>query len=524
MPGRPRIRCYLSYMAVAAAVLTQSAFSATRTAPFALEEASIDSVHRAFAERTLSCHQLVAAYLKRIAAFDKKGPKLNAMITVNPQALAAADALDSRYRTDSSKVGSLHCIPILLKDNYDTADMRTTGGSLNLKESQPKRDAFTVAKLRAAGVVVMGKTNLSELAMSGLTVSSLQGQTLNPYDLTRNPGGSSGGTGAGIAANYAVFGTGSDTGQSIRSPSSANSLVGIRSTRGLISRGGIIPISLTQDEAGPIARNVTDLARAMDVMVGYDPDDPITAAGVGHIPGTYTAFLDRAGLKGKRIGVLRQFFGTEAIHAEVNRVINADLDAMKSLGAEIVDIQVADLDALTADMATSPFEAKTALNGYFATLGPGAPVTTLTEFIARGGYHQSIDQALKLAEAKPDGMTSLEYEKIFVRRDNLRKAILFVMAQNRLDAIVYPHQKRLVVPIGEEQVERNGVLSNATGFPAITLPGGFSAPTQSAPLGVPVGVELLGREWSEGMLISMGYAFEQGTHFRKPPMSTPFTR
>lgn len=491
----------------------------SRAGAFTLEEATIASVHKAFADKSLTCRQLVDGYLKRIAAYDHKGPKINAVITVNPKARATADALDAAYKADPAKAGALHCIPILLKDNNNTADLPTTGGSVILRTARPVKDAFTVAKLRAAGAVVVAKVNLSELALSGMSVSSLGGQTLNPYDLTRTPGGSSGGTGAGVAANYALFGTGSDTGQSIRSPSSANSLVGLRATRGLISRAGILPISQTQDEAGPLTRTVEDLARAMDVMAGYDPDDPITAAGAGHIPKTYRDFLKADALKGKRIGVLRQYFGTDAVHADVNAVMAKDLAALTSLGAEVVDVAIPDLDALTADMGTSPFELKTVFDSYLKTLGPAPPVKDFAAFVAKGGYHPTLTETLKTAAAK--GMNEPAYAAIFQRRDALRRAVLATMAAHRVDALLYPHQKRLVVPVGTDQVERNGVLSNATGFPALTLPGGFSAPTKDAPVGVPVGMELLGREWSEGTLIGMGYAFEQATKFRKPPPNTP---
>src|SRR5688572_6750371 len=212
----------------------------------------------------------------------------------------------------------LDCIPVILKDNYDTADMPTTGGSITLAESVPLRDAFVVRKLREAGAIILAKANLTELARGGTTVSSLGGQTRNPYDLTRTPGGSSGGTGAAIAASFGVVGTGSDTGQSVRSPASAQSLVGLRPTRGLISRSGIIPASTSQDEAGPITRTVADAARMLDVMAGYDPDDPITAFGAHRIPASYAAFLKPDALKGARIGVLTEFFGRDPVHQEVN--------------------------------------------------------------------------------------------------------------------------------------------------------------------------------------------------------------
>ena len=245
----------------------------------AVEGATIASVTRAFADGSLTCRVLVQGYLARIEAYDDRGPGLNALITVNPQALAEAEAMDSAFRQDRTAVGPLHCVPVVLKDNYDTADLPTTGGSRTLAGSRPPRDAFTVKKLRDAGALILAKANLQELAMGGNTVSSLGGQTRNPYDLTRTPGGSSGGTGAAIAAGFGLAGTGSDTGQSIRSPASANNLVGLRPTRGLVSRRGIIPVSATQDEGGPITRTVADAARMLEVMAGFDPEDPVTPPG-----------------------------------------------------------------------------------------------------------------------------------------------------------------------------------------------------------------------------------------------------
>jgi Asp-tRNA(Asn)/Glu-tRNA(Gln) amidotransferase A subunit family amidase len=408
-----------------------------------------------------------------------------------------------------------------LKDNYDTADMPTTGGSLTLAESVPPQDAFVVKKLREAGALILAKANLTELARGGTTVSSLGGQTRNPYDVTRTPGGSSGGTGAAIAASFGITGTGSDTGQSIRSPASAQSLVGLRPTRGLISRSGIIPISTTQDEAGPITRTVEDAARMLDVMAGYDADDPITAFAVQKIPKSYTALLDRDGLKGARIGVLMDFFGREAVHQEVNVVTETAIKKMTEAGATMIRINIPNLDVLTRDIQVSQYETKIAFNNYLARLGPRAPVKTLDEFIARGEFHSSLKAELETDRRVVDGLNDPEYKNRLLRRNALRQAVMTAIAENKLDAILYPHQRRLVVPIGEDQVDRNGVLSNSTGFPAIAFPGGFSTPTNSSPLGVPVGIELLGPEWSEPVLIKLAYAFEQAAKTRRPPASTP---
>ena len=264
-----------------------------------LDEASVRSIHAAIDAKKATCAQVVRHYLDRIEAYDDRGPVVNAIITVNPHAIETAEQLDRLFPAGRYS-RPLYCIPVVLKDNFHTADMPTTGGSLTFAKMQTPEDGFVVKKLRDAGAIVVAKANLHELARAGTTVSSLGGQTKNPYDLTRTPGGSSGGTGAAIAANFGVLGTGSDTGQSIRSPSSANSLVGLRATRGLVSRGGVMPFSTTQDEAGPIVRTVEDAARMLDVIAGYDPADPITAFSTGHIPRSYTASLDPGGLKGAR--------------------------------------------------------------------------------------------------------------------------------------------------------------------------------------------------------------------------------
>ena len=486
---------------------------------FVLEETTITKIHAGFTSGALTCRQLATAYLNRIEAFDADGPELKAIISLNPRALQTAAEMDARFARDASSVGPLHCIPLVLKDNFDTADLPTTGGAVTLAESIPPDDAFVVARLRAAGALVLAKSNLTELARGGTTVSSLGGQTKNPYDLTRTPGGSSGGTGAAIASNFAAIGTGSDTGQSIRSPASAQSLVGLRPTRGLVSRDGIIPLSTTQDAVGPITRTVEDAARMLDAMAGYDPRDPITAFSLGKIPETYTNSLDRAGLDGARIGVLLDFFGTETVHEDVNAVTAAAVARMEAMGTTIVEIRIPGLTELTRDLAVSRFEGKVAFNAYLEE--SRATVTTLSEFIRRGTFHEAIRESLEADEEVADGLNDPEYRRRLRRRQALRQAVMTVMADHRLDAILYPHQRRLVAKIGEPQLERNGVLSNGTGFPAITFPGGFSTATAAAPIGVPIGIELLGAAWSEPTLLAFAFAFEQAARVRFPPDSTP---
>lgn len=486
---------------------------------FVLEEAAIEGIHRAMRQGILTCRSLVEMYLKRIAEFDQKGPALNAVILLNPRALEIADEMDAAFR-QKGFVGPLHGIPLLLKDNVDTGDMDTTGGSLSLKGFRPEDDAFITKKLKAAGALILAKVNLHEFAIWGETASSILGQTLNPYDLTRTPGGSSGGTGAGLAANFGTVGIGSDTINSIRSPASACSLVGIRPTIGLVSRDGIIPYSLTQDTAGPITRTVTDAVAVLDAIAGYDPDDDATAWSVGQVPETYTKYLDPKGLQGKRIGVLRSFFGTGPEHQEVNVAIEKCLEAMREQGAEIVEVKDAiDANYLVSEVSVHLYDLKDHLNSYLSILGPKAEVHSLSDVIASGKYHPGIEANIKKAETL--STDSPEYRERLVKRAALQTQTMKLLADYKLDALVYPHQKRLVVPVGQTQIERNGVLGSVTGFPSIVVPGGFSAATESAPIGVPIGLEILGRPWSEPGLIQIAYAFEQATKLRRPPASTP---
>src|SRR5271168_3111546 len=330
----------LVYLLMAGTVMllanSPGAESAAKT--FHLEEATISDVHAAYLSGALTSAKLVQAYLERIQAYDQAGPKLNAVILLNPKALEEAAALDEQLRKTGKFVGPLHGIPVLLKDNVNTKDMPTTGGSLSLAGYTPATDAAITQKLRSAGAIILAKVNLHEFAVWGETVSSIRGQTLNPYDLTRTPGGSSGGTGAGRAANFAIAGIGTDTVNSIRSPASANSIVGIRPTLGLVSRAGVIPYSFTQDAAGPLARTVTDAAKMLNVLVGYDTNDPATAWSVGNVEKDYTKFLKADGVKGKRIGVLRSFFGTAPINDEVNIIANQAIEDLKKSGATIVEL------------------------------------------------------------------------------------------------------------------------------------------------------------------------------------------
>jgi Asp-tRNA(Asn)/Glu-tRNA(Gln) amidotransferase A subunit family amidase len=503
-----------------AGLVLASVANAQTTTGFRFQEATIASVHRALASGALTCTQLTRLYLDRIDAYDRKGPVLRAILTVNPRAMELAAEMDRSYKSNPASAGSLHCIPIILKDNFNTHDMPTTAGFIGMKDSVPPADAFTVERMRRAGALILAKANLQEFARGGMSVSSLGGQVRNPYDLTRTPGGSSGGTGAAIAANFGLLGTGSDTGQSIRSPASANNLVGIRPTRGLVSRAGVVPNSLTQDEIGPITRTVTDAALLLDVMAGYDPSDPITAFSHGRIPKSYTSLLSADALRGSRIGLMTNMLGTAERHQEVNEVMEGVAARMASLGATIVRFDLPEYDKLAGSVSTGQFEARTVMERYFARLGPGAPVKTLADVVA--AKTSVVHETLAADLARVDDMSSQAYKDRMLNRDRLRLAVATKIADLNLDAILYPLQKILVAPIGPgEQPERNGTLSNGTGFPAVTFPGGFSPPTASAPLGVPVGAELLGLDHDEPKLLAYAYAFEQATRLRRLPASTP---
>jgi len=496
-----------------------AATKASSLVKFKLEDASIADVHKAFKSGELTAKKLVEMYLKRIEAYDRKGPKLNAVITVNPKALEEAAALDAKFRK-SGPAGPLHGIPVLLKDNVNTKDMPTTGGSRSLEGYVPPCDAAIAKKLRDAGAIVIAKVNLHEYAVWGETVSSMLGQTLNPYDLTRTPGGSSGGTGAALAANFGIVGIGTDTVNSIRSPASSNSIVGIRPTIGLVSRNGIIPYSFTQDAAGPMARTVKDAAKMLNVLAGYDPGDPATAWSIGNIQKDYTKYLKIDGLKGKRIGILRSFFGTQPIHEEVNAVTNKAIEDCKKLGATLVELSTPDIDSgkIANEISVHLYDLRPDLDSYLGDPKANTPVKSLEQIIASGKYHPGIEKNIK--EAMTLKHDASYYERL-AKRTRLQDRVMALMAEQMLDALIFPHQKRPVVPVGGTQVERNGSLGSVTGFPSIVVPGGFTKPTESAAIGVPVGVEFFGRPWTEGLLIEIGYAYEQGTKMRRVPATTP---
>lgn len=478
------------------------------------DELSIQSLHQSVIEKKTTFKQTMQSYLDAIAQMDQKGAKLNSIITLNPNALAEAEAADLEFKK-TGQLKSLQGVPVLLKDNVDTANLLTTGGSISLKDNVPTSDGFIAEKLKEAGAIVIAKTNLHEFAVWGETRSSILGQTLNPYDLTKTPGGSSGGTGASVAANFGIIGIGTDTINSIRSPASANSLVGLRPTIGLVSRAGIIPYSFTQDTAGPITRTVEDAAKTLNVLVAYDPADPITAL-AKNLKVDYTQALKKEGLKDKRIGVLNSFFGQESVHESTNIVIRNAIGQMQKSGARIIELaEPINADSLVNQVSVHLYDLEEDLNTYLVDHPKQKPVKNLEALIQSGqfdaGIKANIEKAVTLSK------TSDEYKKRLMLREKLQKEVQSLMQKHQLDAIVFPHQKRLVATVGESQVERNGVLGSVTGFPSIVVPAGFSPQTKTAALGVPVGIEIFGQPLSESTLIEIAYAYEQNFPMRKKP-------
>lgn len=478
---------------------------------FEVAEASITDLQRAMAEGRATSKSLVQAYLKRIEAFDTHGPKLNSLILLNPKALQEAEALD-KERAAKGPRGPLHGIPIIVKDNYSTTDMQTTAGSMALFGFVPSADAFQIKKLREAGAVILGKSNLHELASGITTISSAGGQTLNPYDPTRNPGGSSGGTGAAIAASLAAVGMGSDTCGSIRIPSSQNNLVGLRPTKGLSSIAGIVPLSTTQDTGGPLARTVEDLAIVLDATIGEDPADPATVK-PGQVRPLFRDALKTGSLKGARIGVLEPLFGDSTDDQEVIKLIRTAVEDMKKRGAVSVTIAMPELTAALTMNSLIGFEFAEDLAGYLKQYGP-AQVSSLKEIMDKGLYHAQLETNFRLRVNSP-GRDSEDYRKAQAKRAAVTAMILKLMDEQKLDALVYPTMKRVPAKVGEVQPGSNCQMSPSTGFPAISIPAGFTAS------GLPVGVELFGRPFDDGKLVSYAFDYEQATHHRKAPALTP---
>jgi amidase len=475
-------------------------------------EKSLDDLQRAMQAGDVTSRQLVDIYIARIEAYDQHGPALNAITTLNPKARETADALDAE-RASRGLRGPLHGIPVLVKDNYETVEMPTAAGSIALATFHPARDAFLVRRLKDAGAVIVGKTNMHELAAGITTVGSRFGQTKNPYDLGRNPGGSSGGTGAAVAANFAAAGMGSDTCGSIRIPAAHNNLVGLRGTQGLSSRTGIVPLSTTQDIGGPIARSISDLAVLLDVTVGVDPADPQTAVTTGKILSSYRAGLKGDAIKGARLGVVRSLFGTATDDQEVTGIVNKALEALEKAGAEVTDVVVPGLDDLLRDSSMINSDFKFDLAEYLAR-AENPPVKSLGEILDRGLYHAALESAFRARNAV-ESRESDDSRRARIKRVALRHALEAVLDEHTLTALVYPTLRRKPARIGDAQPGTVCQVSAHSGLPALAIPAGFSSDD------LPIGMELLGAAFSEMDLLSLGYSIEKTLTLRRPPFSTP---
>jgi amidase len=491
---------------------------------FELDELTLDDLQKALQSGQSTSHSLTEKYLARIQEIDKAGPRINAIIEVNPEALAIADALDKERKEKGSR-GPLHGIPVLIKDNIDTADrMGTTAGSLALIGSRPPKDAFVAAQLRKAGAVILGKTNLSEWAniRSSHSTSGWSGRgglTRNPYALDRNPCGSSSGTGAAISANLAAVGVGTETDGSVVCPSSANGLAGLKPTVGLVSRAGIVPISHSQDTAGPMARTVRDVAILLGAMAGVDSEDPATEASSGKAHPDYTKFLDADGLKGARLGVVRKYFG---FNDAVDELMNKLIAEMKQAGAAIVD--PADIPTIgkfdESELTVFYYELKADLAAYLARLGSSAPVKSLKDVIEFNQRNREKEmpyfgQDLFLKSEEKGPLTSKEYLDALASNHKLTRAegIDFVMDKFKLDALVAPTAGPAWLTDlinGDHAAGGSSSAAAVAGYPNINVTGGLIS-------GLPVGISFFGRAWSEPTLLKIAYGFEQLTKARQKP-------
>ena len=515
-----RTRLDLSRSAVFALCAALLGPCAAAAPGFEVSEASIAETQHAISEHRVTCHQVIEQYLDRIRAYDQS-TRLNSLVLVNPRALEEADRFDLKFK-QAAEIHGLQCIGVIVKDNYDTKDLQTTGGSLAMKWFVPQTDAFMVQRIRAAGAIILAKSNMAEWAFSPYeTVSSIAGITRNPYNLDYVPAGSSGGTAAAVAANLGAVGLGTDTGNSIRGPSSHNALVGIRPTLGLTSRDGIIPLFLGADVGGPIVRTVEDAAALLDVVAGYDPQDAITKNSDGHIPKTYKAFLDRRGLRGARIGVYRPYIETPSTDPEIKALTEKAILDLKAQGAVIVDpFVIADFEALTKSIFCGDFQ--TDLNGYFAAHGQGASYNTLAQIIESGLYLPYIESRLKTtAAAKPASEADRTVCPDVYHNDKkiaFRAAIRAAMAHAKVQAIIYPTWSNAPRKVGDDKSpagDNSQVLSPQSGFPAITVPMGYTHGE------LPAGLTFLGDAFDEGTLIKFAYAYEQATKHRHPPAAFP---
>jgi amidase len=489
-----------------------------------LEETTIADIHHAFRVRSLTCRQLVQRYIDRIEAYDRKGPALNSIVNVNQNALAEADRLDDFLSRSRTFVGPLHGIPVVVKDQAETKGIVTTFGSIALDGYIPQEDATVIAKLKEAGAIILAKSTMPDFATSWFGFSSKSGETKNPYVLERDPGGSSSGTGAAVAANLATVGIGEDTGGSIRAPASFNNLIGVRVTPGLISRTGMSPLVVFQDTAGPMTRTVTDAAILLDAMVGYDPRDPYTAAYAiaGHT-GSYTRHLDRDGLKGARIGVLTQAFGSDSDPEalQVNTLVRAAIKRMEASGAEFVEIAMPNLTERIVDTSLYLLHSRHDIDRFLGAR-PELPYHTIGEIYKAKKYHPILDLFELIVEGPVHPTDDPDYYRKLAAREDFQRDTVNLLAQKSLVAMCFPCVQ--VLPPTKTEVKNgkwstlgfpsNTFIASQVGMPSICVPAGFTDER------IPVGMEIVVYPYHEPDLFRLGYAFEQATHYRKAPEST----
>jgi len=509
------------------APLSHAQSSKAKTVPFQIMETTIEDIHAAYKTGKLTAHQLVQSYLDRINAYDKQGPRINSIITLNPKALEEADKLDAQLK-NSGLVGPLHGIPVLVKDEIDTAGMPTTLGSVVFKDYRPPLDAFVVARLKQAGAIILRKTTLSEFAV-GDTYGSLFGVTRNPYDLERTVGGSSGGSGAATSANFSTVAVGEETGASLRRPGTWNGIVAMRATSGLVSRTGMYDGYPSEPATmGPMARTVRDLAQLLDVMVGYDPEDPQTALGVGHVPESYTRSLDKNGLKGARIGILRESIGSASEpesedFKKVDAVFEKNVAELRAAGAILTDpIVIPNLKELLAKQAGNSAVSQEALRVWLAR-NPTSPLKTRQDIQSSPDVDKIFPPTKAALWKAPATEPDLaKYGQYLAARNQLTINLMKAMADNRLDAVVHKSVEHQPTPIKDgtnpPYVTNKGVPTlNAflIFVPAITVPSGFTSDN------LPAGITFLGRPYSEAAMIKLAYSYEQSTRHRTPPKTTP---
>lgn len=483
---------------------------------FDLQTASIDDIQAAVGSGALTYAQLVRLYLARIDAYDKRGPRLNSIIQINPRALELAEALDAERRSKGLR-SPLHGIPVAVKDNIDVRDIPSAGGNLALGGTYPARDAAVVTRLREAGAIIFVKTNMDELALGSQGLSSLGGQILNPYDLSRNPGGSSGGSAVAVSAGFATVAVSTETGFSIRSPASNTSIVGIAPTQGLVSRSGVIPISFTQDRVGVHAKSVRDAATLLSAISGFDPEDLVTTQALGKTPSSQLREYTTSDLSGARIGVLRDMFRKGTEFAAANQHLELAIAALRGSHAVLVDSLSTGIDliSLIPDLRVNNYELRFAFDAYLRRRGPASPVKSLSELIATGKYLKTLDSRYQVAMGVKSLDTDADYLARLANQRMVRQALIDVMDRFQIDALVYPVKSLTAPPIGSADTgPRDNPISAVTGLPAIAMPAGLASD------GLPLALEFLGRPFSEARLIGLAYAFE---HLRPPRVLPPLT-